>query len=186
MELSNAMHPVVRDMSGSDVGFSASPSHHPENDESAERWNIGSHPHVEGSSWPLRIRATCLTLLGATAVFVVIDAKTTKYVETFFAIFTDWLSTHPESGIVAVIVLYVVATVLFVPGSILTIGTGFAFHHAFSQSIILAVLLSSMAVFIGACLGSIACFLLGRFLFRDIVLQMASQYPLFMAMDRGT
>jgi uncharacterized membrane protein YdjX (TVP38/TMEM64 family) len=132
-----------------------------------------------------RIRATCFTLLGATTVLVIIDAKTTNYVETFFSLFIDWLSTHPASGILVVIVVYIVATVLFIPGSILTIGTGYAFRRVFSQSIMLAVLFSSIAVFIGASLGSIACLLLGRFLFREFVLELASQYPIFLAIDRG-
>lgn len=162
-------------MSGADVAFSSLPSQRIEGAE------------VEPLLSPLqhRIRVTCLILLGVTVAIVILDAGTTKYVETFFSNFTDWLSTHVVSGILALIVLYIVATVLFVPGSILTIGTGFAFHRAFSESIVLAVLLSSTAVFIGASLGSIACFLLGRFLFRECVLRMASQYPLFVAIDRG-
>jgi hypothetical protein len=185
VELSAVMIPASCDMSGGNVGFTSSLSRNLGNEEGVVGCHIVSPPHEEPSPLQHRIRVTCLILLGATAVLSIIDAATTKYFETFFSKFTDWLSTHPVSGILAVIVLYIVATILFIPGSILTIGTGFAFHRAFSQSLILAVLFSSTAVLIGACLGSIACFLLGRFLFREFVLRMASQYPLFVAIDRG-
>lgn len=73
--------------------------------------------------------------------------------------------------------------VLFIPGSILTIGTGFAFGAAFGTS--KGVLLASTAVFFGAFLGSMATFLLGRYLFRDCVVRMAASYPIFQAVDRA-
>jgi membrane protein DedA with SNARE-associated domain len=41
------------------------------------------------------------------------------------------------------------------------------------------------AVFIGATLGSMLAFLLGRYLFRDCVQRMASKYNLFRAIDRA-
>lgn len=74
-------------------------------------------------------------------------------------------------------------TVLFVPGSILTVGTGFAFGSAFGA--FKGVILASTAVFLGAFLGSMATFLLGRYLFRDCVVRMAASYPIFQAVDRA-
>ena len=47
------------------------------------------------------------------------------------------------------------------------------------------VALASIAVWIGASMGSIGSFLLGRYLFRDFVVAMARSYPLFQAIDRG-
>jgi uncharacterized membrane protein YdjX (TVP38/TMEM64 family) len=41
------------------------------------------------------------------------------------------------------------------------------------------------AVFLGATLGSICSFLLGRYLFRDWVFHLAARYPLLQAMDRA-
>jgi hypothetical protein len=133
-----------------------------------------------------RLRTAILALLVALVITCVIDARTSKHIETFYTLFTEWLSTHPVSGILVVIIVYIVATILFIPGSVLTIGVGYAFQGAFRQSTALAVLFSSTAVFIGASLGSIACLLLGRYLFRDYVLQLANHYPIFRAVDRGT
>lgn len=72
---------------------------------------------------------------------------------------------------------------MFVPGSVLTIGTGFAFGSAFGT--FKGVIFASTAVFFGAFLGSVASFLLGRYLFRDCVVRMASSYPTFQAVDRA-
>lgn len=137
------------------------------------------------------LRTGMVALLCITVVLVIIDAKTTRYLEQFYTSLMDWLSSHLFLGIIVIILLYIVATVLFIPGSILTIGTGYAFHQAlqqqqYSNAVILAVLCSSVAVFVGATLGSIICFLLGRYMFRDHVVRMANRYEIFRAVDRGT
>ena len=136
------------------------------------------------------LRTSMVILLSTTIVLVVVDATTTRYAEQFYASLVDWLSSNLIIGVFVVIIVYILATILFIPGSILTIGTGYAFHQAlqqqqYSKSIILAVLLSSVAVFVGATLGSILCFLLGRYIFRDVVVQMANRYEIFRAVDRG-
>jgi uncharacterized membrane protein YdjX (TVP38/TMEM64 family) len=141
-----------------------------------------------------RLRTYVVLILSLIIVLIFIDAKTTRYVEQFYTSLIDWLSSHLLFGIVVVILVYIIATVLFIPGSILTIGTGYAFHQALQQqqqhynmdTVIVAVLCSSFAVLIGAALGSIICFLLGRYLFRDHVVRMANRYEIFRAVDRGT
>jgi uncharacterized membrane protein YdjX (TVP38/TMEM64 family) len=62
---------------------------------------------------------------------------------------------------------YFVATVLFVPGSLLTPGAGFVFANVFGLGT--GVLLIAMSVFFGASSGANAAFLLGQFLLRDWV-----------------
>jgi len=74
-------------------------------------------------------------------------------------------------------------SVLFIPGAILTIGCGFTFGSVFGGG--RGFLLSSLAVFVGATIGSIAAFLLGRYLFRDFVESLIQQYPTFEAIDRA-
>ena len=55
------------------------------------------------------------------------------------------------------IILYIVGAILFVPGSILTIGAGVLF----------GLLWGSIYVSIGATIGATAAFLIGRYLARD-------------------
>lgn len=72
---------------------------------------------------------------------------------------------------------------LFVPGSILTLGAGFVFANAFGLG--WGVLLATVAVFCGAVAGDLTAFLLGRYLLRDWVMGWTDKYKLFKAIDKG-
>ena len=67
-----------------------------------------------------------------------------------------WVDSLEAVGAIAFIILYIVATVAFLPGSILTLWAGVVF----------GVFFGSLYVFIGATLGAIAAFLVGRYLAR--------------------
>jgi uncharacterized membrane protein YdjX (TVP38/TMEM64 family) len=141
-----------------------------------------SEPRNESQQRWLRI---VVLIAGAVIItFVIVDAMTAKRLETECTHFVEWVALHPVPGILAVILVYIVATVCFVPGSVLTVGTGYAFGRAF-DSTFLGVVLASAAVFIGASLGSLSCLLLGRYLFREPVMRLAENYPIFRAIDRG-
>ncbi|MBD1877961.1 TVP38/TMEM64 family protein [Coleofasciculus sp. FACHB-T130] len=73
------------------------------------------------------------------------------------------------------IVLYILATVLFIPGSILTLGAGVVF----------GVILGSIYVFIGATLGAAAAFLVGRYLARGWVSKQIENNPKFKVIDQA-
>jgi uncharacterized membrane protein YdjX (TVP38/TMEM64 family) len=70
--------------------------------------------------------------------------------------------------------LYVLATVIGIPGSVLTLGAGALF----------GLLWGTVYVFIGATLGAIAAFLLARYLWRDWIYQKIAQHPSFTAFDQ--
>jgi membrane protein DedA with SNARE-associated domain len=130
-------------------------------------------------------RRVMVIAMAACVLWVIIDAFTGRRLEKASSSFVEWVEAHPVAGILAVIWVYIVATICFVPGSVLTIGIGYAFGKAFSSTLT-GVLLASIAVFFGASLGSICCLLLGRYLFREPVLRLAARYPVFQAVDRGT
>src|SRR5215471_9687887 len=73
----------------------------------------------------------------------------------------DWIGKLGPWGPVLFVVLYIVATVLFVPGSVLTLGAGAVF----------GVTLGSVCVSISATLGATAALLVGRYLARDAIAQ---------------
>jgi len=116
---------------------------------------------------------------------VTYDAFTARRLEAAVTQFVAWLALHPYAGVLAVIVVYIIATVCFVPGSVLTIGVGYAFGRAFADHLGIGVALASLSVFCGASAGSVSCFLLGRYLFRGPVLRLAAQYSSFRAIDRA-
>eukprot|EP00588_Corethron_pennatum_P024616 CAMPEP_0194321710 /NCGR_PEP_ID=MMETSP0171-20130528/17909_1 /TAXON_ID=218684 /ORGANISM="Corethron pennatum, Strain L29A3" /LENGTH=281 /DNA_ID=CAMNT_0039079713 /DNA_START=59 /DNA_END=904 /DNA_ORIENTATION=+ len=114
-------------------------------------------------------------------VYVIIDSNTSKNVQKVSSAFLAWVTENPVPGVFAFIGVYFIATVLFLPGSILTLGSGFVFSSAFGLG--RGVFLGIVAVFVGASLGAIAAFLLGRYLLQEQVGKLAQKYPVFEAID---
>ena len=85
--------------------------------------------------------------------FVIVDSLTTKYITSAFETFLEWIETNLVAGVFAFMGVYFVATVLFIPGSILTLGSGFVFGKAVGLGP--GVALATAAVFVGASLGAI-------------------------------
>ncbi len=91
---------------------------------------------------------------------------------------TDTLITIGGWGWVApfgFICIYIIATIAFLPGSILTLGAGVVF----------GVFWGSLYVFIGATLGAVAAFGVGRYLARAWVSRKIANLPQFQAIDRA-
>ncbi|MEG3846702.1 TVP38/TMEM64 family protein [Microcoleus sp. herbarium19] len=76
-------------------------------------------------------------------------------------------------GPAAFILIYIVATVLFIPGSLLTLGSGVLF----------GVVGGSVCVSIGSVLGATCAFLVGRYLTRDWVSKQIENNQKFKAID---
>ena len=78
-------------------------------------------------------------------------------------------------GPVLFVAIYIVATVLFLPGSVLTLGAGAVFGLAWG----------SIYVSVGSTLGATAAFLVGRYLARDWVTKKIEGNASFAAIDRA-
>ncbi|MFQ4143006.1 TVP38/TMEM64 family protein [Chlorogloeopsis sp. ULAP02] len=87
----------------------------------------------------------------------------------------QWIESLGAVGAIAFIALYIIATVAFLPGSILTLGAGVVF----------GVVWGSVYVFIGATLGATAAFLVGRYLARGWVAKKIADHKKFAAIDRA-
>src|SRR5258705_6219486 len=87
--------------------------------------------------------------------------------------FSDWVAQMGVAGILIFIVVYAVATVLMAPGSILTIGAGFAF----------GLWKGFLAVSAGATLGASLAFLVARFIAREKVEAIAKGNEKFRNID---
>ena len=89
--------------------------------------------------------------------------------------FLGWID---QFGVWAPVLLgaaYVIATVLFIPGSILTLGAGFLF----------GVGGGTVVVSISSTLGAAAAFIVARYLLRDTVKEWISGKPRFEAVDEA-
>ena len=87
----------------------------------------------------------------------------------------EWIESLGSIGAIAFIGIYILATVAFLPAFILTLGAGVLF----------GVWWGSVYVFIGATLGAIAAFLVGRYLVRDWVAKKIAGNDKFRAIDRA-
>jgi len=87
----------------------------------------------------------------------------------------QWIDSLGTVGAIAFILLYIIATVAFLPGSILTLGAGVVF----------GVIWGSIYVFIGATLGATAAFLVGRYLARGWIAKKIADNKKFAAIDRA-
>lgn len=86
-----------------------------------------------------------------------------------------WIESLGYVGGVAFVLVYIVATVAFIPGTALTLGAGVLFGTIFG----------SLYVFIGATLGAIAAFLIGRYLAREWISKKIEGNQKFAAIDRA-
>jgi len=114
-------------------------------------------------------------------VYVIVDSVTVGNVRRFITNFLEWIEENPIPGLFAFMLVYFVATVLFVPGSVLTLGAGFVFANRFGLS--WGVLIGTVSVFFGASSGAIVAFIVGRYLLRDWVKGLADRYAIFEALD---
>ncbi len=87
----------------------------------------------------------------------------------------EWIENLGAVGAFAFIGIYVLATVAFLPGSILTLGAGILF----------GVVQGSLYVFIGATVGATAAFLVGRYLARGWVAAKIAGNAKFAALDEA-
>jgi uncharacterized membrane protein YdjX (TVP38/TMEM64 family) len=89
--------------------------------------------------------------------------------------FNDWIGQMGVAGILIFIGVYAVATVLLAPGSILTIGAGFAF----------GLWKGFVAVSAGATLGASLAFLVARFVAREKIEGIAQRNEKFQRIDNA-
>ena len=115
-------------------------------------------------------------------IFIILDSTIgNKVIRDGVTSFLEWIEENPGPGVFAFILVYFGATVLFIPGSILTLGAGFVFANAFGLG--LGLLLGTLAVFVGASSGAMVSFLLARYLFRDCMGWLTKKYVVFAALD---
>ncbi|NEQ36219.1 MAG: TVP38/TMEM64 family protein [Okeania sp. SIO3I5] len=86
-----------------------------------------------------------------------------------------WIETLGFWSPITFIIIYNLATLLLIPGSVLTLGGG----------VIFGIFWGSIYVFLASILGATIAFLIGRYISRDWVSQKLSKYPKFHAIDQA-
>ena len=109
------------------------------------------------------------------AIAALIAALKYFNVQELFRSTLAWIEGLGAWGPIAFIFLYILATVLFLPGSILTLGAGVLF----------GVVWGSVCVSIASTVGATAAFLIGRYLVRDWVAKKIEGNETFQAIDEA-
>jgi uncharacterized membrane protein YdjX (TVP38/TMEM64 family) len=130
---------------------------------------------VQPQEAPFRVSSNWKWVLYAIAGVALVLALKYLHVQDLLKSGLDWIGKLGPWGPVIFVGLYVVATVLFVPGSVLTLGAGAVF----------GVALGSVCVSISATLGATAAFLVGRYLARDAIARKIEKHEKFVTIDRA-
>ena len=122
-------------------------------------------PSDFGRKWLLYL-GVALALLGLARYFLAQDLLKQAL---------EWVGQVEPWGAVMFIAIYAVAAVLFVPGSVLTLGAGAVF----------GVVWGSIYVSLASTLGATCAFLVGRYLARDAIARKIEGNERFSAIDRA-
>lgn len=114
-------------------------------------------------------------ILVIVAIILLLAATKYFHVQELLRRSLEWVGSLGTWGPVIFINLYILACVLFLPGSILTLGAGVLF----------GVIKGSIIVSISSTLGATCAFLVGRYLARDWVAKKISANEKFQAMDEA-
>lgn len=125
-----------------------------------------------------------LVLLGL-FTYIIIDTFTTGHVKEVLSQFLDYIQKIGFAGAVLFAALYIVATVLLIPGTILTLGAGFVFTSTHGGNQLIGTGIAASVVFVGASGGAILAFLLARFILQDIAAHLREKYHSFRAIDKA-
>lgn len=87
-------------------------------------------------------------------------------------------------GVLLVIIGLIIATVLFIPGIILTVATGYALYDVYS-SVLLTIFVGSISVWLGSQIGSSIALYLGRYVFRESLETRKHKWKYFLAIDKA-
>lgn len=112
--------------------------------------------------------------LGATVIALVIAVRVLP-VTQWLREFSGWAGDLGVAGFVVFVLVYAIATVLFVPGWPLTVGAGFAF----------GLISGTAAVSAGSTCGAALAFLAGRFIARERIERWSASNRRFQAIDRA-
>jgi uncharacterized membrane protein YdjX (TVP38/TMEM64 family) len=94
-------------------------------------------------------------------------------IDQWLTAFNEWVGSLGAWGILIFIIVYVIATVLLVPGSALTVGAGFIFGLGWGL----------LAVSLGSTVGAALAFLIARFVAREKITSMAKKNESFGRID---
>lgn len=134
--------------------------------------------HMQGKH---RLKMILGFVVVAVVISAIIDLACHENIRTWLQVSFNWIEKNPKAGVVVFAVIFCIATLLFVPGLILTIGAGVAFGRALGFG--RGLLWGSVAVLIGAMAACIIAFYLGRYVLHEQAQRCAKRYRILGAVN---
>ncbi|TVR52118.1 MAG: TVP38/TMEM64 family protein [Puniceicoccaceae bacterium] len=132
-------------------------------------------PHTKKSN-PRKTTSPLLKIAGGAAIlFGLFVLSRILPVGEWLQDFNAWVGQAGPLGLVVFIGVYIAATVLLLPGAILTVGAGFIFGLGWGF----------LAVSAGSTIGAALAFLIGRYFARDKIEAATRDNPKFRSVDRA-
>ena len=137
-----------------------------------------TQPDGSGAAGGGPAKASKLRILVRVAVVVLVVAALLLFgrrIAGYLPGFSAWVDGLGVWGPIVFVLGYAVATVAFIPGSLLTVAGGAIFGLAEGTAL----------VFVGACLGATGAFIASRYFFRGAIEKRVAAEPRFAAIDRA-
>mmetsp|Transcript_2397 Transcript_2397/g.3756 ORF Transcript_2397/g.3756 Transcript_2397/m.3756 type:complete len:520 (+) Transcript_2397:49-1608(+) len=129
-------------------------------------------------SWKKKlVTSTCITLI----VLTIIDFIWFGNVQNLFSIFLEWMKVHVIAGSFACLGMFVLATIICIPSTILILGSGFIYTEAYGMG--MGIYIATVSCFLGCCLGAVFAFVRARYMTRDLIKLFAKRYHIVNRLD---
>jgi uncharacterized membrane protein YdjX (TVP38/TMEM64 family) len=128
-------------------------------------------PSTTGRGEPRPLLARVLLALAALTVLIVVGRRLGTYIPDF----ASWVDSLGLLGPLVFMAGYALATVAFIPGSLLTLAAGAIF----------GLVEGTLYVFVGATIGSAGAFLISRYMARNTIERRLEDRPRFAAIDQA-
>eukprot|EP00527_Entomoneis_sp_CCMP2396_P002734 CAMPEP_0198145016 /NCGR_PEP_ID=MMETSP1443-20131203/20372_1 /TAXON_ID=186043 /ORGANISM="Entomoneis sp., Strain CCMP2396" /LENGTH=452 /DNA_ID=CAMNT_0043808527 /DNA_START=135 /DNA_END=1493 /DNA_ORIENTATION=- len=135
---------------------------------------------AKNRSWKKKLMTV---LIVSTSFYVLADLLFLGNIMRLIHYFLVWMIQQPGAAVGCFLAFFVIATLLFVPPTILYFGAGYAFANV--AGFWAGLFASTVVCFIGSCLGAILAFLRSRYMMRDLIELFAKRFPIVKCLDRA-
>ncbi|CAM9111301.1 unnamed protein product [Ascophyllum nodosum] len=122
-------------------------------------------------------------VIACIVIAVIVDLLTHNNVKSWLEEALEWIERNPWSGSVVFALIFCAATLMFIPGLILTIGAGVAFGRAFG--FVHGLVCGTLSVLVGAFAACVIAFYMGRYAMHDYVQNYSKRYRVLGAVNKA-
>jgi len=135
---------------------------------------------AKNRSWKKKLMTV---LIFSSSAYVLIDLVFLGNIMKLIENFLTWMTNHSGAAVGCFLGFFVLATLLFVPPTILYFGAGYAFCDVagFWPGMVAA----TVVCFMGSSMGAVLAFLRSRYMMRDLIELFARRFPIVKCLDQA-